>query len=444
MTILALKDQRAILLDQNKAMMSAAEAETRKLNDVEDRTFNDNLKAIDDLTKKIAEAGRANAHEGRKITESNILIKNNMEKRFSLIQAINNKLEGRNHSDVSLSVFTRGQEEMRHSGLTHSGDIVLPTEYRADITAGGSAGAGSEIVAEQKMAILPPLENKLVLVQAGATFLTGLVGNPSIPSYSGTTVLWKGETTAADDGAGTFSEVNLTPKRLTAYLDVSRLFLAQDSVGAEKMLLDNIASAVAQKLESTVLGVAAGSATQPQGMGYKITTGADTKANAIVPGWDDIVALETAVDLANAANGKLGYITNAGGRGILKTIQKTFYLDPSMGYSVPGMSTLLDGGLMNGYPVYVTNGCSKIAGDDDAGNLLVFGNWADLCIAQWGGYDITIDPYTVAKEGKIRIVVNAYFDAKGLRGSYKTDEPVATTDPDDYAYSFASTAIKLA
>ena len=440
MTILELTDQRTILLDQNKAMMAAAEAETRKLNDVEDRTFTDNLKAIEGFTKQITEAKRENAQEGRKLNGSNILIKNNMEKRFSLIQAINSKLEGRNHSDVSLSIFTRGQEEMRHSGLTHSGDIVLPTEYRADILA-GTATAGAEIVAEQKMAILPPLENKLVLVQAGATFLQGLVGNPSIPSYSGTTVLWKTEVESAADGAGTFGEVNLSPKRLTAYLDVSRLFLAQDSVGAEKMLLDNIASAVAQKLESTILGVAVGSATQPQGMGYKITTGADTKAVSIVPGWEDIVALETAVDIANAANGKLGYITNAGGRGILKTIQKTYFLDPSLGYALPGAAALLDGGIMNGYPAYVTNGCSKIAGDDDAGDLLVFGNWADLCIGQWGGYDITIDPYTVAKEGKVRIVVNAYFDAKGLRGTASTG---SGTDADDYAVSFASTAIKLA
>ena len=181
-----------------------------------------------------------------------------MEKRFSLIEAINNKLEGRNHNELALSIFTQGKDEMRKSGLTNTGDIVLPTEYRADIVA-GTATQGAEIVSEDKLAIMPPLESKLVLAEAGATFLKGLVGNVSVPAYSGTTVKWKGETTSADDGAGTFSEVNLTPKRLTAYLDVSKLFLAQDSVGAERMLLDNIASAVARKLESTILGVAAGS-----------------------------------------------------------------------------------------------------------------------------------------------------------------------------------------
>jgi len=389
MSILELKDQRANLLDANKELLAKAETETRKLNDEEDKLFKDNINKIKTLDKEIEQSQR-NLQDGEKINKKDNVIKNiNMEKRFSLIEAINNKLEGRNHNELALSIFTQGKEEMRKSGLTNTGDIVLPTEYRADILA-GTAAQGQEIVSEDKMAIMPPLESKLVLAEAGATFLKGLVGNVSVPSYSGTTVAWKGEVTAADDGAGSFSEVNLSPKRITAKLDVSKLFLAQDSVGAERMLLDNIASAVARKLESTILGVAAGSDTQPQGMGYKITTGADTKANSVVPDWSTIVGLETAVDTANAATGKLAYITNAGGRGILKSIQKYTNVDPSLAVFVSGTESLLEGNTMNGYPVFVTNSCSNIAGDDDSGDLLIFGNWADLCIAQWGGYDITV------------------------------------------------------
>lgn len=442
MSTLHLRDERANLLEHNRQMLSAAQGEVRKLSDEETRIFNENLVSIRRLDAEIKAAQQASARSnGEQVNRNDKTIKNVDMSNFSLIAAINNKLEGRNHSEAALSIFTQGKEEMRRSGLTNTGDIVLPIEYRAEILA-GTATQGAEIVPEQKMAILPPLENKLVLAQAGATFLTGLIGNVSVPSYSGTTALWKGETAAASDGAGTFSDVQLTPKRLTAYLDVSKLFLAQDSVGAERMLLDNIQSAVARKLEATILGVAAGSSTQPQGMGYKITTGGDTAVSAVIPDWGDVVALETAVDTANAANGKLGYITNAAGRGILKSIQKNYVLDPSLGYIVAGSNSLLEGGLMNGYPVYVTNGCSNIAGAAGDGNLLLFGNWADLCIAQWGGYDITVDPYTVAKEGKVRIVINAYFDAKGLRGAAATEASGATQD-DDYAVSFASAAIKL-
>ena len=43
--------------------------------------------------------------------------------------------------------------------------------------------------------------------QAGATYLTGLVGNISIPAYTGSNVGWSGEVAAAANGAGDWSEI---------------------------------------------------------------------------------------------------------------------------------------------------------------------------------------------------------------------------------------------
>lgn len=424
-----MKDEIGQLLDKNKTIVNAARTEKRSLTATEQSEFDDNLLQIRELDLDLEKEMRSSSFvPGKKVSQAIP----GAQSQFSLIKAIRSKLDGKNYDELSTRIFEVGRNELRASGHMPAGDLVIPVEIRADVLA-GTATQGQEIVAEQKMAILPPLENKLVLAAAGATYLTGLVGNVSIPSYSGTTVAWKGEVIAADDGAGTFGEVGFSPKRLTAYLDVSKLFLAQDSVGAERMLLDNIASAVARKLESTILGVAAGSATQPQGMGYKITTGTDTKAAKAAATNKLLVALETAIDSANALANKLGYITNASGRGILKTTLKETGL--------PGY-ICSEAGQVNGYPLYVTNGCSGAAGTD-AGDLVVFGNWADLCIGQWGGFDITVDPFTVAKENKVRIVINAYFDAKGLRGSAPTDvHGEATTQADDYAISFASLAIK--
>ncbi|GAG62157.1 unnamed protein product, partial [marine sediment metagenome] len=87
----------------------------------------------------------------------------------------------------------------------------------------GVATHGQEIVSEDKLSILAPLRANLVLVKAGANFISGLVGNVSIPTYSGSTATWKSEVVTADDGAGTFDEVDLAPKRLTTYIDVSKL-----------------------------------------------------------------------------------------------------------------------------------------------------------------------------------------------------------------------------
>lgn len=430
MTEFEMLDAKTQLLDANDAIFNKVDAEKRSMNESEKAEYQSNLKRIEELSlRMVNEEYKETKSAGKKVTEKRYTAP---KAKFSLLKAINDACERRSFDDVAKDVFTYGKQECRKSGINPIGDIVLPVEVRADILA-GVATAGQEIVAEEKKAILPPLVDKLIFSQAGVTYLSGLVGNVSIPSYSGTTVAWKSEVAAADDGAGTFAEVEFSPKRLTAYLDVSKLFLAQDGVGAERLLLDNIANAVARKLESTILGVADGSSTQPQGMGYKITTGADTKANAVDPTWAVLVGLETSVDTANALAGNLAYITNANGRGLLKTHAKGTASDDIM---------LAEGNMVNGYPLLVTNSASAVAGDDDIGDLLVFGNWADLCIAQWGGYDITVDPYSLAITNQVRITINAYFDAKGLRGSYKTDEPEATTSPDQYAFSFASVAIK--
>jgi len=146
-----------------------------------------------------------------------------MEK-FSLLKAIRAIANNQTLDERSQEVVNTGIEEMRKSGQSYSGQIILPVEERAAIVA-GTAKNGQEVVAEDKLNILAPLRDKLVLSAAGANFMTGLVGNVSIPTYSGANVGWGAETAAASDGAGTFGEVELSPKRLTAYIDISKQFL---------------------------------------------------------------------------------------------------------------------------------------------------------------------------------------------------------------------------
>ena len=50
-----------------------------------------------------------------------------------------------------------------------------------------------------------------------------------------------------------------------------------------------------------------------------------------------------------------------------------------------------------------------------AGKNYVYGDFSNLSIGAWGGVDLTVDPYTKAGDGMIRIVVNMYVDAKVLR-----------------------------
>ena len=225
------------------------------------------------------------------------------------------------------------------------------------------------------------------MVEAGANYMTGLVGNVSIPAYSGTNVGWAGEIAAASDGAGTFSEVTLEPKRITAYLDVSKQFLLQDSVSAEALLKNDIVKAISNKLEATILGDAAGSTTQPEGIFNGASEIADTS-------YTTMVGLIQTLEEANV-NGEIKYIVSPAIKAKLKTTSK----DSGSGLFV------MENGEVDGIPVLSTSACKGI----------VVGNFEDFVIGQWGGIDLTIDPYSQATNGKVRLVVNAYFDAKPRR-----------------------------
>ena len=313
---------------------------------------------------------------------------------FSLIKAINDVVNNRNINEDALSVIEMGATEMRKSGLSYSGQIQLPVqEVRAEgdapaalPTDGGIvatvATQGAEVVATDKLNILAPLYGKSILAEA--TVLTGLVGNVSIPVYSGTTVGWKGEMVDADNGKGDFDSKELSPKRLTAYVDISKQFLVQDSVGAEEMLRADIVNALKAKLEQTIFGDAAGDATKPAG----IFNGADAEE----------------LDYTKAVNFEAD-VTDFGGekKWILSPSAKAAAKQTTISGEKSDLRLLCENNEINGYPVVTSSNVADLC--------YAFGDFKELVVAQWGALDIVVDPYTLATKNAIRLVINAFFDA---------------------------------
>lgn len=236
---------------------------------------------------------------------------------------------------------------------------------------------------------MEPLRAKNVLVEAGAKFMTGLVGNVQIPIMSASNVTWEGETSPAEDGAGTFSNVTLSPKRLTAYIDISKQFINQDSIGAEGVIRQDLINAINNKLEATILGSEAGTATQPAGMFNAQTPTATTT-------FDKVTALEATVEAANVI-GECKYILSPTAKAAFRNMQK----------GTSGGPMVLEGGEIDGTKALSTSHV--------AANNYVYGDFSNLAIGSWGAIDLTVDPYTKAADGMIRIVINAFFDAKVLR-----------------------------
>ena len=376
MNSVELMDKKNQLKMKADAILSGAEKESRKLNDEE-------TNQLEALKKEIADVDNEIRELNNKLNKETT--KRSMEK-FSLLKAINDVANNRQLDETSQKVVDAGIADMRKAGLSYSGQIVLPIEARSDIQA-TVATNGQEAVAEDKLNILEPLRANLVLSAAGANYMTGLVGNISIPSYSGSNVGWAGEIEAAADGAGTFDEVTLEPKRITAYIDISKQFLIQDSVSAEALIRADIVKAISNKLEETILGNAAGTNKQPAG----IFNGADALDDT---SYESMVDMVKTLEEANVS-GEFKYIVSPAAKAALKTTKK----DAGSGLFV------MENGEVDGIPVLSTSACKGI----------LLGKFDDYIIGQWGSIDLTIDPYSQATNGKVRLVVNAYFDAKPRR-----------------------------
>ena len=309
-----------------------------------------------------------------------------MKQRFSLLKAIKAVAENRNIDEVTAAVNNAGMKEMRKAGLNTIGQIYLPAEKRAVSV----ATEGVDVVATDLYDIIEPLRAKNVLLNAGAKFYTGLSNNVQLPVMTGANVGWAGEVGEAADGGTSFGNVQLTPKRLTAFVDISKMLLAQDSIGVENAIRMDLINAINSKLEATILGKEAKTADKPAGM-------FNGKTPVKVTDFEGIVGLEALVEEKNVL-GDIAYIASPSAKASFRNMMKGSKGTAQLAY--------IDSSL-DGTPVYSTSNV--------AAKQFIVGDFSNLAIGQFGGIDITVDPFSKASAGMVRLVVNAYFDATLIR-----------------------------
>lgn len=394
-----LKAEKKELIARSKAITEAAKSEKRMLKDEENTELSEIQCRLADINIELVTKEAENRQQGdRHVVKEN---------KFSLRKSLLEMVDGGSFSEEVRQMNEVGREALTQAGcnVRSTRGVIIPVEARASFTATGAAGTGSDLVDTSFMDILAPLRDRLVLSQAGATVLTGLRGNIDIPEYSGSTANWAGENTKAKDGAGTFSHKTMKPKRLTSILTVSRQLLIQDTLGVEQLLRSDLINCIASKLEATILGNHAHDDEKPNGF---FTGFADA---AVALDWDSVVDMETSVDLANALTDNVAYIMHTSLYGkSKKTVKKAqgalgFILDPDK--------------TMNGYKTLRTNAVAKKDASEgvSAEYGILFGNWADLLISQWGALDLMVDPFTKADEAFVRIIVNSYWDALPRRSA---------------------------
>jgi HK97 family phage major capsid protein/HK97 family phage prohead protease len=320
--------------------------------------------------------------------EENNRTKTMKKTQFSLLKAIRSVVNNGKLDNASQAISNIGAQEMRAAGLPVAGQIQIPmSERQGEITV---TAEHDDVVVTEFTDILEPLRANNALADAGARIMTGLVGDLQVPIMNGGNCGWAGEIAAASPAGTSFDHILLQPKRLTAYIDISKQFIVQDSLGAEQMIRTDLVKALQDKLEATILGDAAGDTTKPAGIfnGVSATSVTD---------FGDITELEATVEEENF-NGPFHYVVSPKAKAAMRSM--------IIGTTGPA-GMVWQNSEVDGVPAECTTHMAQ--------NTFAYGDWSQLVIGQWGAIDLTIDPYSQAVNGVVRITINAFFDAKLAR-----------------------------
>jgi HK97 family phage major capsid protein len=422
-----LLEKRAAVFQKMKELRTKVDADTGKLSETDQAEFNklstefDTLSVSIEEETKLEERSKTMADAERRANDGHGgIIKDkgdkpaNVKREYRLTEAVRDIMDRKPLTGLYAEMHQEADREARSVGVSSSGDIRIPSfltngnvEQR-DMTAGVPAAGGNTIETNlgQLVQILTP---RLITQELGANYLSGLTGNLDLPrNNADNTAQWATEQgTAASTDLG-FDKISLTPKRLAAFSKYSKQLFYQNAVGVENLVRERLSASVSRAVDIAAIN-GTGTANQPRGI---LQTGGISDvaigANGGAASYANIVGLETKIATDNADMGKLAYLIHPSIAGKLKTTTKdantaAIYLWTALNQGK---------GEINGYraltstlvPTALTKGTSTDC------SPIIFGNWSELTIAQWGGLDITLDMITGAGEATVKLIVNSWWD----------------------------------
>jgi HK97 family phage prohead protease len=295
-------------------------------------------------------------------------------------------------------------------------DIALmPLAISArDLSAGVPAAGGVTIQLTVEPTLIAYLRNKMALGRAGATMMGGLTSNISLPRQTGPAqAYWLAENAPVAGTNQAFDQVGLSPKRLAALTAYSKQLVAQSSIDIENVIRDDLMSIIALAQDAAGLYGTGISNNQPTGLMTLLSNALGgtagvydyTKRAADVTfggpaTWLSAVAFEGHVEDCNVdLDGSATYITSPLVKSTWKTAPKAVNFPVYLWEN--GERGSADG---------IVNGYRAIATKQVKSNAVIFGKWRDSIIATWSGLDMVTDPYTLAHQNQIRVVVNLLTD----------------------------------
>lgn len=263
-------------------------------------------------------------------------------------------------------------------GESKRGGIYLPFEVqKRDVSVGASGG--NYLVGTQNAAgsFIEMLRARSRVVGLGARMLSGLQGNVTIPRQTASaTAYWlANETTAITESQQTIGQLSLSPKNVGAYTEVSRQLMVQSSPDAEQLVMNDLSTVIALAIDSAAISGSGGSG-QPQGIIGTAGVGSVTGTSIAYAG---MVEFQTDVAAGNALTENCAYLTTPAVAGLLIQRQRFTSTD----------TPLWQGNVLDG----TVSGFRATASTQVPTANILFGDFSQVIIADWGVIELATNPY---------------------------------------------------
>jgi HK97 family phage major capsid protein len=327
-------------------------------------------------------------------------LSNNESRDYSITKAVKAMVTG-NWSGAELEKEA-SDEIARKTGKSPKG-IFIPSDIRwkRDLISGAS-GDGGALVATNLLAgsFIEALRANMVVKQAGALFLSGLVGEVAIPAQNAVnSASWVAENAAVTEVNPTYRQVTMAPKTLGTFTDISRHLMHQSTPAIETIVRNDIIRSLSNEVDKKAIQ---GDGTSNTPTGILSTSGIGAVAigtNGGAGTWAHVVNTWKEVATDNANVGALAFITSP--------LQISRFMAAAKVSSSDSVMIMNDQAKLMGYNVFsTTNSPDNLTKGTASGtaSALTFGNFNDLIIGEWGSLDISVDPYTNAAKGGTRII----------------------------------------
>lgn len=409
-----LKQERASKMAELDSLIKTRKAENRDFTEEEVKRF-DTLEAevtaldekivreekIENAEKRAAEmaaaSGQAAVPGAGEEAE-----KQKVKKRASITDAIKRSMNGRQLEGAEKEMHEIGVQEAREAEvrLAENTAFAIPMSFlraTAQTVSEDSGSYGSALVVDQTPRVQMGFSPASILDSLGVTRMRNLSGGdiplPVVNDYS---FSWLAETGTITQQKNTISGPTLSPNRLGAAVEISNRLLVQSSADVEALVRAKIVQGYENAVNVAAIN-GSGSSNQPEGVLNNASIGSGSSTNADVPTKALVAELVKLVMEADSTMDSLAFL----GSPATKYLLETTLLDSGSGkYLMEKMNELL------GYRFFASTHVPQLSSNE----VLIFGNWSELFVGEWGPLSVVNDPYGAALSNSVRLILNGHAD----------------------------------